>query len=105
MSSIREAPTEKHWELARALVTAFNDTDCRCDRIALTEGAKENLKIKVAHALQQREREARAEERELFHAAIIAYCESPQARLRTPQETADGVIKMIRRDSSQEGER
>jgi len=63
MSSTREVgPTKEHWKLARVLVDAFVDTDCRCDRIVLTEGAKENLKIKVAHALRQREEDVRAEE-------------------------------------------
>jgi hypothetical protein len=62
MSSTR--PIAEHWKLARALVATFNDTDCQHDRITLTEGAKENLRHKIAYALAQREQEVREEERE-----------------------------------------
>jgi len=90
MSSTRVNPSDEQWKAARLLVAAFNDTDCRCDGIVLTEGAKENLKIKVAYALQHREQEVRAAERERAARLICGLCCRP-SDYRTVELDPDGL--------------
>lgn len=117
MSSTRSSPSDEQWEAARTLVAAFSDADCRCDGITLTEGARENLKIKVAYALRQREQEVRvaerkrcwkiADERAAFNRRMAQTFKigDPMADLKhTRADEADVIASEIRRDDTpQEG--
>jgi hypothetical protein len=100
MSSTR--PIAEHWKLARALVATFNDTDCQHDRITLTEGAKENLRHKIAYALAQREQEVRERVVGRFM-AIVKEIKGPNVpRVDLYEAMLVAGREILRRDSEQE---